>query len=188
MTDALHLSENDALVDSNNPLIKRSKLWRILKKYDFVTIEVYKKNAVILKNQIKLVNENYINKEIEDLIVSRDKSIGYTLRKIQKNGYGTLFIVNDRIKLLGILTDGDIRKAIIKGASIKDSIKKYYNREVSFLPYNSNNQTIQNLLSSRIKIVPLVNNRKVVVDFATPERIKKYLYQSLLYLEKNICM
>ena len=117
--------------------------------------------------------KNYINKEIEDLIVSRDKSIGYTLRKIQKNGYGTLFIVNDRIKLLGILTDGDIRKAIIKGASIKDSIKKYYNREVSFLPYNSNNQTIQNLLSSRIKIVPLVNNRKVVVDFATPERIKK---------------
>ena len=58
LTDALHLSENDALVDSNNPLIKRSKLWRILKKkYDFVTIEVYKKNAVILKNQIKLVNE-----------------------------------------------------------------------------------------------------------------------------------
>ena len=57
LSDALHLSENNGLVDSNNPLNGSSKIWKILKKqYDFVTLEIYKKNAVILKNQIKLVN------------------------------------------------------------------------------------------------------------------------------------
>ena len=117
--------------------------------------------------------QNYINKEIKNLIVSSNNTIGFTLKKIQKNGYGTSFIVDDKRKLLGMLTDGDIRKAIIKGASVKDSIKNYYNRNIRFLPYTSNNQTIQSLLSNKIKIIPLINNKKVVVDFATSERIKK---------------
>ena len=66
-----------------------------------------------------------------------------------------------------------MRKAIIKGATLRDCIKKYYNKKVIFLPYNSNNQTIQNLLSNRIKIIPLINKRKIIVDFATADRIKR---------------
>ena len=57
--------------------------------------------------------KNYINKEIEDLIVSRDKSIGYTLRKIQKNGYGSLFIVNDNIVITSNLNTNNINNFIV---------------------------------------------------------------------------
>lgn len=58
MTDALHLSDNDGISDLNEPLKRKSKIWSILrKKYNFITLEIYKKNAELLKKQLKLVNE-----------------------------------------------------------------------------------------------------------------------------------
>ena len=120
-----------------------------------------------------MVNEKFLNKELDNLLVNLTRSIEFALKKIQKNGFGTVFVINNQKKLLGILTDGDLRKAIIKGATLRDCIKKYYNKKVKFLPYNSNNQTIQNLLSNRIKIIPLINKRKIIVDFATADRIKR---------------
>ena len=117
--------------------------------------------------------KKFLNKELDNLLVNLTRSIEFALKKIQKNGFGTVFVINNQKKLLGILTDGDLRKAIIKGATLRDCIKKYYNKKVKFLPYNSNNQTIQNLLSNRIKIIPLINKRKIIVDFATADRIKR---------------
>lgn len=117
--------------------------------------------------------KKYINQEINDLVVNESRSIKFSLKKIQKNGFGTVFIIDNKKKLLGIMTDGDIRKAIIKGGMLGDGIRNYYNNKVKYLPYNSNNQTIQNLLSNRIKIIPLVNEKKIIVDFATADRIKK---------------
>ena len=38
--------------------------------------------------------------------------------KINKNAMGIIFIVDSKKKLLGILTDGDIRRAILKGINI----------------------------------------------------------------------
>ncbi len=117
--------------------------------------------------------KNYPNKDINNLLVNETSSIEFTLKKIQKNGYRTAFIINDKKKLLGIMTDGDIRKIIIRGVALKDKVKKYFNKNIKYLNYNSNNQIIQNLLSNKIKIIPLVNKKKIVVDFATAERIKK---------------
>ena len=117
--------------------------------------------------------KKYINQEINDLVVNESRSIKFSLKKIQKNGFGSVFIIDNKKKLLGIMTDGDIRKAIIKGGMLGDAIRNYYNNKVKYLPYNSNNQTIQNLLSNKIKIIPLVNEKKIIVDFATADRIKK---------------
>ena len=36
-------------------------------------------------------------------------------------------IVNDKNMLLGTLSDGDLRKAILNGITIRDSIRKFYN-------------------------------------------------------------
>ena len=58
ISDALHLSDNDGHSDSNKPLKRKSKIWKILKKkYKFITLEIYKKDADMLKKQIKIVNE-----------------------------------------------------------------------------------------------------------------------------------
>ena len=44
--------------------------------------------------------KNYPNKDINNLLVNETSSIEFTLKKIQKNGYGTAFIINDKKKII----------------------------------------------------------------------------------------
>ena len=38
-----------------------------------------------------------------------------------------LFVIDDSCKLLGSLTDGDVRRGLINGITIDDMLQKYYN-------------------------------------------------------------
>ena len=53
----------------------------------------------------------------KDLIIQPNKSLKDAMLKINKNAIGIIFIVDSK-KLLGVLTDGDIRRAILKGINI----------------------------------------------------------------------
>ena len=59
-----------------------------------------------------------------NLITDKHSSIKETLSKIKKNGEGVCFICDDKKKLIGILTQGDIRNIILKGVSINKNINK----------------------------------------------------------------
>ena len=45
---------------------------------------------------------------------------------MEESFYKCLIVVNYKNKLLGTITDGDIRRAIIKGAKFSSAIENYY--------------------------------------------------------------
>ena len=47
------------------------------------------------------------------------------MKKLNKTGEKCLVVVDDNDTLLGTLSDGDLRKAILNGIHMSDSIKKY---------------------------------------------------------------
>ena len=54
-------------------------------------------------------------------------SIRNALKKINENGEKCLIIVNSKGNVIGTLSDGDIRRAILNGVTIETSIKTFYN-------------------------------------------------------------
>ena len=68
-----------------------------------------------------------MNIKIPNLIVSQNITLKSALNKINKNGKKCLIISNKNQKLLGILTDGDVRHAINKDLNLDISIKQIYN-------------------------------------------------------------
>ena len=52
---------------------------------------------------------------------------------LQKSKIKTLAVVNKEKKLLGTITDGDIRRGLIKNININDNIKKVYNKKPNFV-------------------------------------------------------
>jgi len=66
--------------------------------------------------------------EIKKLIVYEDITIKNTMKKIDEGGMGIAFIVDNDEKLVGIVTDGDIRRAILNGIKIEKSIKEIMNK------------------------------------------------------------
>lgn len=68
-------------------------------------------------------------KTIDKLLINKNSSIKEAMRTIDRVGWGMGFVVDDQKKLFGIATDGDIRKAILRGIHIKKSIGGICNKK-----------------------------------------------------------
>lgn len=56
--------------------------------------------------------------ELTPFTIKADATIDIALLKIEENKYQTLIVVDDQLRVLGTLTDGDIRKALISKRSL----------------------------------------------------------------------
>ena len=65
----------------------------------------------------------------EDLFVGEGATIREALERISKTGKGLVLVVDAHRRLLGIATDGDLRKAILRGAPLDAGLATAINRE-----------------------------------------------------------
>ena len=63
---------------------------------------------------------------MKDITVQPDITIRQAMQKLSKTGEKCLVITDEDNMLLGTLSDGDLRKAILKGATVGDSIYNIY--------------------------------------------------------------
>jgi len=68
-------------------------------------------------------------KNLNNFLVNKRVTIRKTMRQIDGNGQGIAFVLNEDKSLLGIVTDGDIRRAIIDGASLDEKIARITNKK-----------------------------------------------------------
>jgi predicted transcriptional regulator len=67
---------------------------------------------------------------VEDLnsfLVKKEFTIKECMSKIESNKKGIVIVIDNNNKLLGTLSDGDIRRAILGGVSTERSIDNYFN-------------------------------------------------------------
>lgn len=109
---------------------------------------------------------------LNDLVVASNLSILDALKVIDRNAKGIVFAL-EQDKVIGLVTDGDIRRAMIQGISLDCSIEKICNKNFVKLNYSSDAETIQSTLCEKIKIIPLVDDNDKLVDFASIYRLKQ---------------
>ena len=109
------------------------------------------------------------------------KTLKDLLKAISKNGLGIIFIVDEKKKLKGALTDGDIRRALFDGVKINEIIDrncKFLNTKPFFLPFNSSVQKIMSHLKQSekkdLKCIPLLNENNEIVDISTRNKIRSF--------------
>lgn len=76
--------------------------------------------------------------------------------------------VLDQAKLVGVVTDGDVRRHIANGGNLDDKISLAMRRDFFALPVTSDSKTIRENFSKRIKYIPLVDENGCLVDVADP--------------------
>lgn len=87
-----------------------------------------------------------------------------------------LFVVDKEDRLLGSLSDGDIRRGLIQGLNVTDDVDQYIRKEPKSLKQNE--YTLQEIIGFRergIKILPLINSESQVVDVINLHELKSYL-------------
>jgi len=109
---------------------------------------------------------------LEDLCIDHKAILKEALIKMDQNAQGLLFVV-DGFKLLGVITDGDVRRSIISGKKIEDSIHLIYNKNFKSLKQTASIEEIQSNLSDKFKVIPLVDDNGNIVDFSSAYRLHK---------------
>ena len=122
-------------------------------------------------------------KILDNFLVECSVPLVDAMKAIEKNASGIVFTVNQGV-LAGSLTDGDIRRALISGASLNDTCGDFHNSELSFLPIGSSNSEIQAALNDNKKLIPLVDSRGVVLDFASRYKLHNFVIMEP-YLKGN---
>ena len=108
---------------------------------------------------------------IKDLICRDDSIIRDIFIQIDKNGYGTCFVEDNNKKLVGVITDGDLRRSMLGGYDLSSPIKGILKKESIYASSHQPSNEILGLLTEEIKIIPIVDDSGIVVDFATHNRI-----------------
>ena len=70
-------------------------------------------------------------------LISNNKNINSALKKINKNKFKTLLVINKSKQLLGSISEGDIRRGILKYNDLSIKINKIYNKNVIVLKKKS---------------------------------------------------
>ena len=126
---------------------------------------------------------------LKELIIPESSNILKASKIIDLNGQGLGFVCKNK-KILGIVTDGDIRRFLYKSKSSRirnQNIKKAMRKNFSYAFKNDSFDKIINLLNDTIKVVPILDRKKNLVDFASSDRISNIpIYEPFLdYREKK---
>lgn len=84
---------------------------------------------------------------------------------IDKNAKGTAFIVDEMDRLVGVMTDGDIRRLLLEGYGLNDCIKIHMRKDFVYAKFNDEPLDIAAKFNYRIRIIPIVDNDMYLVDY-----------------------
>lgn len=101
----------------------------------------------------------------ERILVYKDYSLRHTLEVIDYGAKGIVLLVDESKRLLGTITDGDIRRAILKGISLEDSIEKVAHLNPVSVKQSMTRQEIKDIfIKKAVKDIPVVDNDNRVID------------------------
>jgi len=116
---------------------------------------------------------------IKKYFIKENKTVEEALKTIDKNGEKSCFIIDHNQKLIGSLTDGDIRRSIFKKKkSIKEKAIKICNRQPKFLYDKKYSQTKlkEIFFKKKYDIIPIVDKNKI---------IKKLIFKNKIFVAKK---
>lgn len=103
---------------------------------------------------------------MQNHLISKEASVRHALGKLNDLSLDAiLFVVDGHNKLIGSLTDGDLRRGFIKGLGFEDSILDFIQPNPSFIRENENSvEKLEIYRKKNFKIVPILNNKNQIVD------------------------
>jgi dTDP-glucose pyrophosphorylase len=107
-------------------------------------------------------------KDLKLLTVTNKATVRDTLQAIDRGLMGIALVVDEDFHLIGTITDGDIRRALIKGGSIADNIAPIMNVNPIKADINKTNYELISIMKSKtINQIPIINDEGKLVDIKT---------------------
>lgn len=106
-----------------------------------------------------------MNSNIAKLLIKSHVSIKEALKQMDVAGEKILFVVNERNGLLGSVSDGDIRRWILKEGSLQEKVAQIYNGHPKATQKSYSLASIrETMIASKIEALPVVDHDNIITD------------------------
>lgn len=112
--------------------------------------------------------------------IQEGASIKAALELIETNRHGVVLVINQKYQVIGLATDGDIRRALLQGRGLNDSIDFVYNRNFIWEKEGIPREQLLKKLDSMIRFIPILNEENKLVSIVTRDDIP-HLEESRVY-------
>ena len=112
---------------------------------------------------------------MKDITAQPNITIRQAMKKLSQSGEKCLVIVDEKNTLLGTLSDGDLRKAILNGSEMSDSIQQIYQSNPTVLIDGEyEKEDVKKIFTQqRFDLIPVVNNRGELINIILWDEILK---------------
>lgn len=126
-----------------------------------------------------------MKKEFENIIINENTTILEALKLIDKNKKNFLLVLNQQKIVIGLITEGEIRRQIINGCNLNDII--LYN--TNFKSINMNESFI-NLFEyfklEKINFIPIVDDENKIINVISKKQFHLMLLKDIEYDLKKL--
>jgi len=115
-----------------------------------------------------------------ELLIKSSDTISNAINKLKTSFLRTLLIIENK-KVIGVFTEGDFRKVVLKGLDINKPVKNFINKGYKFLNENYDKKKVINILkkNEKIHVLPVLNKDKILLDIVTRNDIFKKKYTKI---------
>jgi dTDP-glucose pyrophosphorylase len=110
---------------------------------------------------------------MKDITVKLDITIRQAMKVLDKTAEKCLLVVDEDGKLLGAITDGDLRRGILSGMNFSENISECYNKDATtFTKGNYTREDAKRVLREKqLDLIPIIDRDDKVVDYLTRSNI-----------------
>lgn len=101
--------------------------------------------------------------KIKNYTVYYNSNIKAAIKKMDEGGIGLIVCVDENENAVGIVTDGDFRRAILQGIDLQNSVKKISNKNYCSLEFDYKNTDVKYIFENTVaQQIPVLKNGKLV--------------------------
>ncbi len=91
-------------------------------------------------------------------LISGDVRLRDVLSKLDLTGMRIVFVVDEKSRVVGVITDGDVRRALLSGATLETLAREVMNKSFVSLSHTIQDDEAQSHLSDRISVIPMLTD------------------------------
>ncbi|MDH6256025.1 nucleotidyltransferase family protein [Aurantimicrobium minutum] len=104
-----------------------------------------------------IINRIYREK-LHEIIISPSTSLSEALRRLDQNELKIILVEDQEQKLVGTVTDGDVRRGLIKGFTLDTNIEQFMNKNFFFVQNETSQNDVKNqLIEANIIAIPEIS-------------------------------
>ena len=120
-----------------------------------------------------------------DLVIDNNAKINNALKLLEKNTKGFILVEDESKSIVGVITDGDIRRNFLKGGKLEDNVMSCVNLDFTKGSVETPKELLLKKLDQNIKFIPILDSKNRLIRVITKNYIPINKEKNVYYRSKS---